>query len=198
MGIDIGYWNAEEEDLEEVERLTGVPGFFAAAETLSGLLRLMDEHGLARDMGAAEIRTYWEAFERYVGGDPERHETRFAQYCAFVGQMGEALEREHGPVVDVMTGRGPMRPQAGEFAPEVRVFLARTLLDPAPVGPSEAETMYGALVYMGIVLKKFRDHWGGTDPALEERLAAIQAIVATVAGFCETCMNENRPFAVSA
>lgn len=196
MGIDIGYYNAEDDDMEESERVSNVEGFFHVAEVLTRLLDIMDEHKVPRHLDIPDAQKFLSAFEAYTTENPEEYEDRFTRYCDFVCESYKVVQKQLGEGVQPVLG-SLIQPQAEEFRPEVRIFLGRCLLNPEPVGAEEAEKMLYALVYLAMVIARFVAHFKGEDPDAVKILEGVKDTLALISRYCEGCMEQNRQMIVS-
>lgn len=194
MGIDVGYYDPEAQDMEDVERVSSVQGFFTIAEVLTRLLDIVAENNLPRDLEFPNGPAFLAAYDEYIAHNQDEYEDRFSRYCDFVCQSFKMVHDELGtqPIIGEL-----IQPQVEEFRPEIRIFLGRCLLNPEPVGPEEARLMLYALVYLAMVIAKFVAHFHEENPEVCKVLEGVKDMLALVSRYCEGCIEHQKSMIVS-
>lgn len=194
MGIDIGYYDPETQEMEDIERVSSVQGFFSIAEVLTRLLDIVDEYKIPRHLELPNGEAFLTAYEEYIRTDNEEYEERFSRYCDFVCQSFKMVHDEFGkePIIGDL-----IQPQVEEFRPEIRVFLGRCLLNPEPVGPEEARLMLYSLVYLAMVIAKFVANFRDQNPEACKVMEGIKDMLALVSRYCEGCIEHQKSMIVS-
>jgi len=192
VGFDIGFYDPLSEELDEVERLSNVAGFFATAELVTKLTELLDEHSIPHDLGIEQIRPWLQSFHEYVAMDRPLYEDRFAAYCAHV----EAIQRElraqsegSGFLLGLDVEKGP---EPEEFAPDMRVFLGRAMLNPEPVTPGECQELLEPLRWLAALFSFFRRQFEEREPEVARHIDAVNDIVETLGNYCRRSAEEDR------
>jgi hypothetical protein len=198
MGIDIGFYDPDQEESEEFERICNVSGFFAIAEVLSNLLDMIEVNQIPFDLEIAELEPCFEAFQRFVTSpDSEVYDERFHHYCRFICAAHEQLEAEHGLLRDELTGQHLIKPEADEFRPDVRIFLGRGILNDEPITPADAEQLLPPMTYATMLIARFVNHFRDDEPEIADHFEGILGMLSTVPEYCERAVQESRSLIIS-
>lgn len=185
MAIHVGVYNEAKEQYEEMEEFLGAPSFLYFAEILS---KIMDS---AREPEEGEAKDYREAFLSYLNEEREENESFFAAYCDFISRAGEALSAGRGAPEE------PIAPAPEEFDPDARAFLGRLVISDEVVTPQLAGRLFYAVIWLGLVLKRYILHFEEQDPSVVPHLQFASEQIQRIAAYCERALEESVSFKFS-
>lgn len=197
MGFDIGYYDPETEDLTDPQRICNVEGFFALAEMMTLIFRLLDENEIPWHLNNPKAIQPYEVFRAYIARDREANEAKFAGYCEFArGAFAEA-KKMAGEGGAVLGSNLSLHPQPEEFAPDARAFLGRSLLGGQPIDAEAAAELLQPLIWLLILFGSFETHFKDDQPDLSKHIHGLGEEIIVMGRFLESAMNENRTVFIS-
>jgi hypothetical protein len=160
MSVEIGFYDKEEGEFEELEPLFNTPGLFAFAKALTFSM----EHIRIRNEEPTCARGY-DAFYKYLNERRDIGEGAFTKFCEGIARIQTEMygEGEVEKAYDMATG-GPVRqPRVEDYDPDVRAFLGRLILSGEIVDENTAELVFWALFWPASIIKVHRDNMEAED-----------------------------------
>ena len=97
-----------------------------------------------------------------------------------------------------LEGNPPIMPEGEEFDADAKAFIGRLILSDKPVTQDEAPVMLNALIWVGVICKRFIDLYETGVPESVEPFEFVMNCMRSIAGYCETTAEYGNPFFVSA
>lgn len=194
MSIEIALCSDQGEELQERQQILTFPSFLNLAKVLS-----WTAGNMRRKDASPETHHLQEAYVFYIEDNRERSIAQFDDYCRSMWESMESLvgQRDLEGVIDIRTGKRPVRSDPEDYNADIRALLGRLLLSDEAVDENEWQLTFDVLVWVGAILTRYINALSDEEHEFYEYLPGFEfclSVFKQIAEYAELSKGSQRAF----